>query len=296
MKREVTKFHQRAQAQRIFSSRHSSYLSDGLQQWIVALGVLLRNLVASLTIIGLCAVAFGVVLGAFYSHVPVFTHFGKLASRAFSSQGKAFHYVPPPWGVTLGLGALVCILSVEYLVILIVPSVLGRRLRGLEAFSRATAFVGACFVLIGIIIPSAIWFSSWLIHWQGEGSKPGLPIGILGTVVAYGSLLVGILWRNKQGISAVPGDLKKGEKAVGAVLPNSMIQMIIIWLTLLVLVVVFVLLSGWVATSQLPHSMWVLAFIVPLASLIHPKPAERRQTISAGEHRVDDVVFRSRFV
>src|SRR2546429_2698599 len=63
--------------------RHSSYIADGLGQWVIALGVLLRNVLSSLVVIGLTITTFGLAIGAFYHGVPI------------TAGGKS----PPPPGV-----------------------------------------------------------------------------------------------------------------------------------------------------------------------------------------------------
>ena len=47
--------------------RHSSYIADGLRQWLVALGVLLRGVLSSLVIIGLTVTTLGLAIGEFYT-------------------------------------------------------------------------------------------------------------------------------------------------------------------------------------------------------------------------------------
>ena len=51
--------------------RHSSYIADGLGQWMVALGVLLRGVLSSLVIIGVTITTVGLAIGEFYGHVPI---------------------------------------------------------------------------------------------------------------------------------------------------------------------------------------------------------------------------------
>ena len=70
--------------------RHSSYIADGLGQWLVALGVLLRGVLSSLVIIGLTITTLGLAIGAFYSHVPI-TAGGNLPPPKFAVTGTNAH-------------------------------------------------------------------------------------------------------------------------------------------------------------------------------------------------------------
>ena len=51
--------------------RHGKYLADGFREWATALGVVLRGVAASLTLLTLCVVVLGLGLNAFYRAAPV---------------------------------------------------------------------------------------------------------------------------------------------------------------------------------------------------------------------------------
>jgi hypothetical protein len=51
--------------------RHGKYLADGGREWVTALGVVLRGVAASLTLLTLGVVVAGVALNAFYRAAPV---------------------------------------------------------------------------------------------------------------------------------------------------------------------------------------------------------------------------------
>ena len=63
-------------------------------------------------------------------------------------------------------------------------------------------------------------------------------------------------------------DVKSGEKAVSGVLPNSMVQRIVIWIALLALLLVALMIAGWVATSGLDDSWWSFLVVGPLVFVI----------------------------
>jgi hypothetical protein len=51
--------------------RHGKYLADGFREWATALGVVLRGVAASLSLLTLCVVVLGIGLNAFYRAAPV---------------------------------------------------------------------------------------------------------------------------------------------------------------------------------------------------------------------------------
>ena len=109
--------------------RHSSYLSDGLGQWLVAFGVLFRNLLASLLVLGLTVAAVGLAIGFFYRHVPIVAgglqtiHTRMLAVAGTDAPG----FPSVPWGVTLGVAAFFGLVLLLYVAELVWWSLSGSR-------------------------------------------------------------------------------------------------------------------------------------------------------------------------
>ena len=97
--------------------RHSSYIADGLGQWIVALGVLLRGVLSSLVIIGVTITTLGLALGEFYSRVPV-TAGGVLPKPRFAVTGQnvpAPAYPGIPFGVWCAIAVVGGLTVLAYL-------------------------------------------------------------------------------------------------------------------------------------------------------------------------------------
>ncbi len=249
--------------------RHSSYLSDGLGQWLVALGVLLRNLLASLLILGLTIGAVGLAIGFFYRHVPI-VHGGlqTLRTRLMAGAGtNAPGFPPVPWGVTLGIAALLGVVIVLYLVELVWWSLQGSRPAAMARVTAGCAIAALVLVGVGVVVPAMVWVSS-LVTWHlGISSKPMVAAAGVSGTLSYIAVLAAALWRNKQVATTAVADVKKGEQSVSQVLPNSMVQRIIIWIALLALLIMGLAIASWVATSGLDDSWWAFLVVGPLVFL-----------------------------
>jgi hypothetical protein len=247
--------------------RHSSYLSDGAGQWAVALGVILRNLLASLAIIGLTVTTLGIAIGQFYRHVPIIE--GSLTKLHTATAGtNPPPYPAPTWPVTLGLAVLAGLAVVGYVIRLGWTAFAGGRSKWAGRIASVVTHVAnalACATVlllgVGIVVPTLVWLSSWVTYQLPATSRPGVAAGSLSVIVSFVGALAATLWRNKQKVKSA---LDSGTKVVKGVLPNSMIQMLIIWIALIVLGLCAVLAAGWVATSGLPESLWAMAVVIPL--------------------------------
>jgi hypothetical protein len=263
--------------------RHSSYIADGLGQWLVALGVLLRGVLGSLIIIGLTITTLGLAIGAFYRHVPI-TAGGNLPPPKFAVTGtnaSAPAYPAIPAGVWYAVAVAAGLALLTYF---------ARQLTaGQEAWRRRTSRGAAILlcatlllVALGVAVPALLWASSW-VTWKLDFSlRPAAAVGSLTVVTTYLGAVAALFWRKRTTIAkaagAVIGAASKGP--ANMVLPNSMIQLILMWISLAFLILVALLFSGWVATSALVHSIWalvpagalaILAVIIDQTSLsLHP--------------------------
>ncbi len=288
--------------------RHSSYLSDGLVQWLVALGVLFRNLLASLLIIGLSIAAMGLAFGFFYRHVPIVDGgLQTLRTRLLASAGThAPAYPSVPWGVTLGLAALFGLVILVYVAELVWWSLKGSRPAAMARVTAGGAIAVLLLTVVGVVVPAVVWTSSWVTWHLGISSKPLVAVSSVSTALTYIAVLAAALGRKRRIVSTAMADVKRGEKAVDGVLPNSMVQKILIWIALLALLVTALMLASWVATSGLDDSWWAFLVVGPLVFLalfldqtsmsLHPfyrrrlasAFAVRRQTVAANAKEQPD--------
>jgi hypothetical protein len=245
--------------------RHSSYIADTLGQWLAALGVLLRNVLGSLVIIGLTITTLGLAIGAFYSHVPI-TAGGHLPPPKFAVTGGTAPAFPPvPVGVWYALAVAAGLTLLAYLA----RQLAAGQSRWATRFRRsAVAMLAATLLLavLGVALPAALWASSWVTWKLGFSLRPVAAVSSLTVITTYLGAVVAVFWRNRTTIAktagTVTGAASKGP--VNQVLPNSMIQLILLWICLAFLILVALLFCGWAATSALAHSLWAL---VPAAAL-----------------------------
>jgi len=249
--------------------RHSSYIADGLGQWIVALGVLLRGVLSSLVIIGVTITTLGLAVGEFYSRVPV-TAGGVLPKPRFAVTGTnvpAPGYPGIPFGVWCALAVAGGLTVLAYL-----ARQLTARPRRMRRTSHAAAVLLAVTILLavlGVVLPALLWVSSWLTWPLGFGPLRAATVSSLSLVVTYLGAVVAVFWRKRTTIAKTAGTVTglADKGPVNQVLPNSMIQLILLWICLAFLILVGLVLCGWAATSGLVHSAWALVPVGTLAVL-----------------------------
>ena len=186
--------------------RHSSYIADGLGQWLVALGVLLRGVLSSLIIIGLTITTLGLAIGAFYRHVPI-TAGGNLPPPKFAVTGSnvsAPAYPAIPAGVWYAIAVAAGLTLLAYL---------ARQLAaGREAWRRRTSrgamiLLAATLLLaaLGVALPALLWASSWVTWKLGFSLRPAAAVSSLTVVTTYLGAVVALFWRNRTTIAKTAG-------------------------------------------------------------------------------------------
>lgn len=250
--------------------RHSSYIADTLGQWVVALAVLFRGVLSSLVVIGLTITTLGLAIGGFYGYVPIVDGGNLVKLRpVFLVRG---HPAAPPFpsvqpGVMVAIGVVAAFTILAYLAQLWALPAKGPE-RWLSRIAGVLTGVTALLATIGVVLPALLWASSWVTWHLGFSTGKAAVAGSLSlvTVTTFLGAIAATLWRNRttvaKGAATVTG-LSKG--AVTQVLPNSMIQMIIMWICLVFLILLAVLGCCWAATSGLVDSWWALLPIGALA-------------------------------
>jgi hypothetical protein len=247
--------------------RHSSYIADGVGQWIRALAVLYRSVACSLVVIGLTITVLGLAIGRFYDLVPIVDN-GKLSSlrplflvhvaaRHKPPVAPAFPAISPGIWLAVGCAALLTILAYvgQLSVVPITPAE-----RHLSQVARVLLAATALLTAIGVALPALIWVSSRVTWSLGFSPLRAGAIGSLSLVVTYIGTVAATLWRNRTTLAKsarTTVGLARGGR-VNQVLPNSMLQLIIMWICLAFLILAALLLGAWVATSGLASSWWAL--------------------------------------
>ncbi|MEU5363070.1 hypothetical protein ABZ354_06125 [Streptomyces sp. NPDC005925] len=243
--------------------RHSKYVADGAGEWLVALGVLLRGLLASLFLLGTTIALLGLGMSWAYHLVPV-TNLDDLASAGthFCSDHCASPTRPavrPPavWAVL----ALFAAAAVTWLTWLFTATWSRKEKLGLllaNAF-RLLVVLAVALATTVILVPLLAW---WTVHLQLQldVSRPGTGVGISATVLtSYAIALITTLWRRRQtlrgGLSRI-SDLLRGKPGLARAVPNGFTQYLLLWAVLALLAAVFLLLLGWSTATGRSWPAW----------------------------------------
>ena len=243
--------------------RHSSYIADTAGQWATALGVLFRCVATGIVLIGLTITALGLAIGRFYRQIPIVTNglgpFRPLfLPHPQTTQAPGWPVIP--WGVTLAVLTALVLAVLAYLAQVSLSSLFGKESKLTGAAGKCLIGLTGLLVALGIAIPALIWLSGWL-SWQLNFSRtPAITTGSIAAIVTYFGALIATLWKKRTTLTKTTGSVRAffTKSQGGQVLPNSMTQMLFLWLCLLVLIVAAILASGWVATSGLDDSWWAL--------------------------------------
>ena len=240
--------------------RHSSYLSDGLRQWVVALAVLFRNLLLSFALGALAVGSAGIAVAALYRATRI-ANLSALTPHFVSPRPAHLAALPTP---TVAVGVVLAVLASLTLLMYIASAartgaktINGHQLHIAVVWLRGLTAIA---LVVGVAIPWAVWASAW-VTWNigfatsgtvaAAGTVTGLA-GYLGTVAT-------IVWRKRATISTVASDAARlPRSAAGQVLPSSMLQMLILWVCLIALALLFLMGAGWVAASRAATSWWSL--------------------------------------
>jgi hypothetical protein len=251
--------------------RHSSYIADGLGQLLVALGVLLRNVISSLVIIGLTITTLGLAVGEFYRAVPVVAGGNlallrpRFAVAGLHAKAPAYPAVVP--GVMYAIVAAGALTVLAYLVQqgTVKASVAHR----ISQVAVALLTVTMLLAVLGLALPALIWVSSWLTWPLGFGPLRAGSVSALSLVATYLGAVAATFWRKRTTIAKSAGNVTGlvNNGPVNQVLPYSMIQMVLLWVCLGFLILVALTFCGWAATSGLVHSGWALIPVGALALL-----------------------------
>ena len=252
--------------------RHSSYLSDGPKEWLTALGVLLRGVVSSLAIIALTVASLGVATGWFYRVTRIadlrrLRRFLVEGGRTVPT-GPRFAY--PTRGVAIVIVGLALLATLLYVARVLVVSFTGRVV--LRQAANRTIQLALLFGVLGAGIPALVWLSVWLTWHAGWHTTPGTVAttgAVMGGLMYVGTLLAA-LWRKRKSLTGTFGGIKGffSKKLTGQVVPNSMAQMLLLWICTLLIAAALIVVSGWVAASGIDRARWSLAPIAALAIVI----------------------------
>ncbi|WP_159400715.1 hypothetical protein, partial [Streptomyces sp. XY431] len=239
--------------------RHSKYLADGAGEWLVALGTLLRGLVAALTLLLAAVLVLGLGLSRFYHLVPLADLDG-LATAGGSPTVR----VP----VLLTLAGLLSAAATGWLLWLLTFSWLGWNTplpRLLRRFSHGALALAVLLALGVLAVPGLAWGAVALRRALAVGARQAGAGISLTVLLSYLALLLGILWHGRHAIeqgAAVLGGVLRGARRSG--LTVRITEYLVLWSALSALTVGALLAFGWaVATGHTwPTAVQVLLPLV----------------------------------
>lgn len=245
--------------------RHSSYLTSDFVELLVALGLLARHLLLTVVLLFGPAVLVGVAVGAFYRAVPVTVL--DAAAVAATGAGGAPGFPAPRAGGWQALALLAFLGTVAWLIGQLASAhgmAAGwapvRRVAGAAArMLMQVALVAAGLVLV---VPAVVWLSSWLLHSTGGTAHIAGPVG--GVLLAYGTSLASVAWRNRKLVTDKSTGLSITKSA-----PRGIVQLALVVATLIVLSAGWLLLAGGTATVGLrPLSRQSVVLLLVLAAVV----------------------------
>ncbi|MEK2490756.1 hypothetical protein WN990_14465 [Kitasatospora purpeofusca] len=239
--------------------RHSKYLADGAGEWLVALGTLLRGLVAALALLLAAVLVLGLGLSRFYHLVPL----ADLAGLG-TAGGSPTVRVP----VLLTLAGLLSAAATGWLLWLLTFSWLGWNTplpRLLRRFSHGALALAVLLSLGVLAVPALAWGAVALRRALAVGARQAWAGISLTVLLSYLALLLGILWHGRHAIgqgAAVLGGVLRGARRSG--LTVRITEYLVLWSALTALTVGALLAFGWaVATGHTwPTAVQVLLPLV----------------------------------
>jgi hypothetical protein len=267
--------------------RHSSYLADSPREWAIALGVLLRCVVVGVAMFIWSAIVLGIGFNWLYDDIPIIGTSIHSLEPLFSAPNGS--HAPPwpvvPWGVTLAILVAVAVVAVAY----VLGAVRSAKRGAFQRVLHAGTFILALFVAVGIVAPATIWLSSWLSYHVGITKGTFVAVGGVATTVSYIGALAATLWRRRAKLASTANFSRIFARDGGQVLPTSMVQRLLLWLSMLFLIFIGLMIAGWVGTSHIGDNpisgLPVVLFVVVGASiddsLVSAYPFFRRRLATA---------------
>jgi hypothetical protein len=245
--------------------RNSSYIADTPWAVVVAMGVLVRGLLASIALLFSPALVLGVLIGLFYRVVPLTV----LCPQSPAPSGLCFpgSYPVPRSGSLYALAFLVAVAAVLWLASLVLgPETRGAKIpkqanpkqasaakpspnRMTWRLRRASILVIQFAIMVAaatLAIPALVWVSGEVLTPGGATTATpatvGGPVGVV--VLTFVSSLVSIGWKKRAVISQQAKGLFGRGKGVTTGVPNGLLQRLLVIVTVTLLAAFWLLLLG----------------------------------------------------
>ena len=223
--------------------RHSNYLADSAGQWVTALAVVLRGVLASLVLVTSAVAVTGLLLGFAYAAVPLTPGLGAFAPNTGNAAVQGFPELGQ--GVLAALAVLAVVAVAAYLASLVALAATGSWSARSSALARKTVGVTALVALLGVGVPALVWASAAVLAGPDGNPVPAAGVGGAGAVLfSYVAALAGMVWRKREALGEKLGRFRKDGTAGSKAVPGSVVQRLLVLAVLLVLAAAFLLVLG----------------------------------------------------
>ena len=252
--------------------RHSSYLASTTTELVVALGLVMRHLVLSLTVLFGPAVVAGVLLGWFYRYVPI-ADLARLRPEGTSEFKTPFLIFPAD--ALIVLGGVAAVAMTLWLFSQFAAAHRSPKVRALRHASRYTTMLGVVVAAMIVVIPLLASTAAWLLSLSRGVVHVAIggPVGSL--LLTYLATLASVGWRKRTTIAKqVKGVTAKGDSSsMMAAVPTGIMQKLFVAATLVLLGAGWLMLfGGMMLTHGDPAALWsavvVGAVVVVLGGII----------------------------
>jgi len=224
--------------------RHSSYLASSPKELLVALGLLGRHLLLTLTLLFGPAILLGVAAGEFYDSVRL-TAIPESVVQATTDDAVSPAFPSPRPGALWALGLVVALAVLLWLVAQYASAWKVRPVRSAAgAASVMVAGLAGVVLVLAVVLPTVMWAASWALYQSGGALTIGGPIG--GVLLTYVASVASVAWRNRKLVGGRKKD-DQGSPPRTKAAPRGVVQLLLVVAALLVLAVGWLLVLGGMA-------------------------------------------------
>jgi len=216
--------------------RHSSYIADGLKEWITAIFIVLRGAFVSTVVLGLVALVAGRWVGYLYNQI------GRKGDL-----GSPWH---PMWGpvfATAGVIALALLFWAASTAVILPPK--SREI--LMEIAKMAGVAAGVLVVLGAVIPITTWASMHIIRLSGGtgttvggfavGAVKGGALGLIGVITT----IIGLLTRQRTRLlKTVSSAAKTWHEKLGDI-GGRVVQWLCVYTGLTIVAAVYLIIFGY---------------------------------------------------
>jgi hypothetical protein len=231
--------------------RHSSYLADTAPRMLVALGVLARGLLTTLTLLFAPAVVLGVAAAWFYHAIPIAVLPLMPSATPKENSAGVTRTAVPDAAFTLPSHAVVAVAIVAgaalllWLLQLLAYSNLSPTWQRIYRWaSSASVFMTQVAIVVAAVavgVPVLVWLAGRSVSYFDASIAVGVGGSVSAVLLTYVASLASLLWRQLKTIRGAAGGRKSGTRVA---VPRGLLQQLLVIVSVAVLVVSWLMLFG----------------------------------------------------